>query len=69
MTPVRLHAAGCRVMSRAMPKSMTFTSPFVGDDDVAGLQVAVNDVVAMSEFQRGGDGLDDALRLRRPACP
>ena len=66
-----LGAAG---MARAMPKSATFTWPGRRDEDVAGLDVAVDDAVAVGEAERGGDvggdlggalGVRAARRLRR----
>ena len=54
--------------ARAMPKSVTFTSPVRGDEDVARLDVAVDHAVAVGEGERGGhagaDGGDLARRQR-----
>ena len=43
------------LMARAMPKSATFTWPVGGDQDVARLDVAVDDAVAVGEAEGGGD--------------
>ena len=45
---VRFSSAPSR-MARAMPKSATFTWPGGGDEDVARLDVAVHDAVAVGE--------------------
>ena len=39
--------------TRAMPKSMTFTAPGLGEHDVGGLEIAMDDAQAVSVRERG----------------